>query len=326
MDYTISMPSRPRVVKEEDNKGVFEIDALYAGYGYTLGNSLRRIILSSLPGAAITKVKVEGVQHEFSVVPGIKEDLINIILNLKKIRFKMHTDEPQKATLSVKGPKTITAKDIKAPSQLDILNKDAHIATLTEKGAELNIEIIVEKGLGYVSKEALHKDRVDIGTIHLDALFTPIRRVNYEVENMRVGDRTDYNRLRFVIETDGSISPREALEKSIEIMIKHLGSIVDFQEEEEISALEREAEILANEEAAQKKEEQADETETLKTRIEDLQLSARTLNALSAAGIRTIGGLARKRVSDLTEVDGVGKKAVQEIRRSLGNYGIVLKD
>ncbi len=318
MDYKIALPSKPRVVSEEGNRGVYEIDGLYAGYGYTLGNSLRRIILSSIPGASITAVKIEGVSHEFSKIAGIKEDVITILLNLKRIKFKMHTDEPQIATLAIHGVKNITAKDINVSSSFEVLNKDECIATLTSKDSELNLELTIEKGLGYVPRENLRKEKVEVGTIILDAIFTPIRRVNYEVENMRVGDRTDYNRLRFFIETDGSISPAEALEKSIEIMINHLKAIIGFQE-----PLVEETKTSAT--APTEKEEKVEDTETLKIRIEDLQFSSRTFNALSAAGIRTLGGLARKKEEDLLTMKGVGKRAVQEIRRALGNYGLILK-
>ena len=326
MDYDISLPLKPKVIYEEDNKGVYEIDGLYAGYGHTLGNSLRRIILSSLPGSAVTKVKIEGALHEFSTISGVKEDVINILLNLKKLRFKMHTDESQTATISVKGIKNITAKDINLPSQLDILNKDQHIASLTNKDAKLEMEFSVEKGLGYVSREGLHKDKLDVGVIILDAVFTPIRRVNYEVENMRVGERTDYNRLRFTIETDGIISPKDALEKSIEIMIEHLKAIVGFKEKENLEEF-KDGEETEGEEAPEPedKEEKVEDKEILKTRIEDLHLSFRVLNALSAVGIRTVGGLVRKKEEDLLALEGVGKKAIQEIRRALGNYGLILK-
>lgn len=320
MDYKIALPLKPRVVSEEGNKGIYEIDGLYAGYGYTLGNSLRRIILSSIPGAAITSVKIEGVSHEFSKIPGIKEDVITILLNFKKIRFKLHTDEPQQAIISVQGVKNITAKDIKASSQVEVLNKDEHIATLTAKDAKFNVGLTIEKGLGYVIRENLHKEKVEIGVIVLDAIFTPIRRVNYEVENMRVGERTDYNRLRFFIETDGTISPAEALEKSIEIMINHLKAIIGFQEAPEVAE-----EAVLTSIPGEGEKEKIEDAEILKTRIEDLQISSRTLNALSHAGIRTVGGLARKKEADLLKTEGVGKKAVQEIRRALGNYGMILK-
>ena len=325
MDYNIILPSKPRVISEDETKGVYEIDGLYAGYGHTLGNSLRRIILSSMPGSAVTSVKIEGINHEFSVIPGIKEDVITILLNLKKIRFKSHGNEEYSAAISVKGAKNITAKDIKLPAQLEILNEDAHIATLTGKDSKFNAELTIEKGLGYVPKESLHKDKVDVGTIILDAIFTPVRRVNYEVENMRVGEQTNYNRLRISIETDGIITPKEALEKSIEIMISHLKSIIGFQEEEKLI---EEIKEIAQEKAAEDAENNENENENaefLKTRIEDLYLSSRTIKILSEAGIRTVGGLVRKKEEDLMELEGVGKKAVQEIRRSLGEFGLTLK-
>ena len=329
MDYKIGLPSKPKKVFEEGNSGVYEISGLYAGYGHTLGNSLRRIILSSIPGVGITSVKIEGVPHEFSKISGIKEDVITILLNLKKVRLKMNTDEPQTAKISASGMTTVTAKDIDAPSQMEIMNKKEHIATLTSKEAKLNIEFTVEKGLGYVSREELKKDKVNIGTIVLDAVFTPIKKVNYEVENMRVGDRTDYNRLIISVETDGSVTPAEALEKSIETMIHHLKAIIGFQEKEEVEIKSASVEKKETEEEEDKEEEkkemEAGDKEVLKTRVQDLELSARTLNVLETAGIRTLGGLAKKKESDLMEMEGAGKKVVQEIKRALGNYGLILK-
>ena len=328
MDYKIGLPSKPKKVFEEGNSGVYEISGLYAGYGHTLGNSLRRIILSSIPGAGITSVKIEGVPHEFSKINGIKEDVITILLNLKKVRFKINTDEPQTAKISASGMANVTADDIEVPSQLEVMNKKEHIATLTSKEAKLNIEFTVEKGLGYVSREELKKDKVGMGTIVLDAVFTPIKKVNYEVENMRVGDRTDYNRLRISVETDGSVTPAEAVEKSIETMIHHLKAIVGFQEKEEVkieSAPGKKKEKKEEEEGEERKEIEGGDKEVLKTRVQDLELSARTLNALETAGIRTLGGLAKKKESDLMEIEGAGKKVVQEIKRALGNYGLILK-
>ena len=328
MDYKIGLPSKPKKIFEEGNSGVYEISGLYAGYGYTLGNSLRRIILSSIPGAGITSVKIEGVPHEFSKINGIKEDVITILLNLKKVRFKMNTDEPQTAKISASGISNVTADDIEAPSQVEVMNKKEHIATLTSKESKLNIEFTVEKGLGYVSRDELKKDKVSIGTIVLDAVFTPIKKVNYEVENMRIGDRTDYNRLRISVETDGSITPAEALEKSIETMIHHLKAIIGFQEKEEIkieSVSGGKKEKEEENEEAERKEAEGGDKEVLKTRVQDLELSARTLNALETAGIRTLGGLAKKKESDLMEIEGAGKKVIQEIKRALGNYGLILK-
>ncbi len=320
MENSIMLPSQPKVISEKGALGVYEIDALYPGFGHTLGNSLRRVILSSLSGAAITKVKIDGVNHEFSAIPGVKEDVITLLLRLKKIRVKMLTAEPQVITLKAKGIKTLTAADIEAPSQVEIANPEQEIAELTEKGAELNIEMTVERGLGFITKDNFHKERVDIGMIYLDAIFSPIKRVSYEVENMRVGDRTDFNRVRLTIETDGTVTPREALEASIRIMIGQLKAIVGFEEEKE----EVKSEAAAEAEAPVEKKKEID-PEILKTRVEDANFSQRTLNALVNANIRTIGGLARKKEDDIFDIDGLGTKGVQEIKKVLHGYGISLK-
>jgi DNA-directed RNA polymerase subunit alpha len=320
MEYSITLPSKPRVVSEEEHAGVYEIDGLYPGYGHTLGNSLRRIILSSLPGAAITSVKIEGVNHEFSTINGIREDVITIMLNLKKLRFELLTTEPQTVTLSVKGPKKVSGADLTLPGQVRLLNPNSYICELTDKDASIEAEFNIEHGLGYVPREALKKDRIDIGEISLDAIFSPIRRVNYEVENMRVGDRTDYNRLRISIETDGTLSPKSALEQSIEIMITQLKSIVGFREEELEAAPGASAPSALIDSATGDAA-----SDALKTRIEELELSSRTVSALEKANIRTVGGLARKKEDDLLEIEGLGPKAIQEIKRALANFGITLK-
>ncbi|OGI46158.1 DNA-directed RNA polymerase subunit alpha [Candidatus Nomurabacteria bacterium GWB1_40_6] len=324
-EYKIIMPSKPRVVEENGNKGIFEIDGLYPGYGHTLGNSLRRIILSSLPGASVTSIKIDGVSHEFQTMDGIKEDVIVMILNLKKTRFKMISDEPQTVTLSIKGPKEILAGDIKTGGQVEILNPELHIAEVTGK-VNLNIEMKIEKGLGFIAKEAFQKEKVDVGTIAVDAIFTPIRRVAYEVENMRVGDKTNHNRLRISIETDGTLTPREALSHSIEIMINQLKAIVDFKEPEEEIKVSKKAskEEEEGEEKSEKKGE--DFADVLKTRTDSLDLSTRTLNALTSANIRTLGGLARKKREDLLEVEGIGEKGITEIKKVLNKFGLNLKE
>ncbi len=317
LETNVALPSKPRVVKEEEFSGVFEIDGLYPGYGHTLGNSLRRIILSSLPGAAITEVKIDGVAHEFSTIDGVREDVVTILLNLKRVRLGMQGDGPLTITLKGNGPKVITAGDLTVPSQITILNPDQKIAEITDKSAKLNMEITVEHGLGYVPRDIHKKEKVDIGTIALDAVFTPIRRVNYEVENMRVGDRTDYNRLRVFIETDGTLTPREALEESIEIMVHQLKAIIGFQET-----------ITAVEEAPQVEHEEAGEpdSDVLKTRIETLDLSARVQGALEAANIRTVGGLVRKKKDDILALDGMGPKGIEEIEEILKKMGTGLKE
>ncbi len=320
-NHAIVVPSKTKIIREEGFVGTYEIDGLYPGYGHTLGNSLRRIILSSIPGAAVTQTKIKGVEHEFSSIDGVKEDVITILLNLKKLRIKLITDEPQVITLKAKGVKKLTAKDIEVPGQVEILNPELHIVELTDKNAEVDIEITVEKGLGYVSKDILRKDRVDIGTISLDATFTPIRRANYEVENMRVGDRTDFNRLRITIETDGTLTPHEALEQSISLMIYQLKAIVSFKEEEPVEIKKEES----VDEVVESESKQEIDVEFLKTRIDAIGLSARTVKALSNANIRTVGGLTRKKEIDILDVEGLGGKGVQEIKKILANYGITLK-
>ncbi len=318
LETNVTLPSKPRVVSEEGNKGVFEIDGLYPGYGHTLGNSLRRIILSSLPGAAITQVKIDGVEHEFSTLSGVKEDVINILLNLRRVRLLMHTEEPLTISLNQSGIGEVTAGDLEVPSQIEVLNPEQYIAELTNKSTKLNIELTIERGLGYVPREVHQKDKVAIGTIALDAVFTPIRRANYEVENMRIGDRTDYNRLRITLETDGTYSPREALEKSIEIMIHQLKSIIGFQDQHENEP------VLTPE--SEDEQDDVPDQEVLKTRIETLDFTSRTLQALEEANIRTIGGLVRKKKDDILALDGIGPKGFEEIQELLLKMKLKLEE
>jgi DNA-directed RNA polymerase subunit alpha len=325
-EYSIILPTKPRAIKDEPIRGVFEIDNLYPGYGHTLGNSLRRIILSSLPGAAITSIKIDGVQHEFSVIDGVKEDVITMILHLKQLRLKLHSDEPQEITLEIKGAKTVTAADIKTSSQVEVLNKDLYIAETTDKGASLFVTMRVERGLGFVTKEEHQRSKVEIGTIAIDAIFTPIRRVSYEVENMRVGDNTNHNRLRISIETDGSVSPREALNRSIRIMIEQLDAML----EHEIRHLTNDEETVTDNSIEDTNKSVAapegEFTDILKTRIDTLGFSSRILTALQNANIRTVGGIARKKKDDLLDIDGIGEKGITEIKNILSNFGITLKE
>lgn len=315
MEYHITLPSKPRVVSEEGLQGIYEIDSLYPGYGHTLGNSLRRIILSSLPGAAVTAVKIEGVSHEFATIEGLRESVMEVLLNLKRVHFSLQGDEPQTISLSVKGPKEVTAADFNLPSQVQIANPEQHIADLAGK-IPFELEATIERGLGYVPREVLTKEKVDIGTIALDATFTPIRRVNYEVEDMRVGDRTNFNRLRILIETNGTVMPREALERSIEIMIHQLKAVVGFQEETESS-------VSGTDEA--KVPASGGAKDPAKVKLDELGLPARIVSALEEGGIKSVGGLVRKTPSALKELDGVGDKAVTEIAEALDNLGLELK-
>jgi DNA-directed RNA polymerase subunit alpha len=331
MNTSIILPSKPRVVFEDEKKGIYEIDGLYPGYGHTLGNSLRRILLSSLPGAAVTRVKIEGVEHEFSTISGVKEDVVAILLNLKKLRFSLPTDDIQTAKLKVRGVKTVTAKDLTLPGQVEAANPNSAIATLTDKNAALNMELTLERGLGYVSRDVLQKEKAQIGEMIMDAIFTPIRRVNFEVENMRVGDRTDFNRLRLTIQTDETITPRKALEEAIMIMIGQLKAIVGFKEpeieEKEIEKIDVEDKTPAAKETEESgKTGPASEEDKHKIHIEDLSLSERTIKSLTEASIRTVGGLVRRNESDLLELEGIGKKALNEIKRAVGKLGLNLKN
>ncbi len=317
----ISLPSQPNVIHEEGNKAVYEIEGLYPGYGQTIGNSLRRVLLSSLKGAAITSVKISEVGHEFTTIDGVMEDVVEIILNLKQVRLKLYEEGPLVIKLSAKGEKEVTGKDFQAPSQVEVINKNLHIATLTSKKSSLEIEATVEAGLGYVPVEARSKEKVEVGVIALDAAFSPVRHVHYEVENMRLGDRTDYNRVRLTIETDGSITPREALEQSVNILVEQFSSLKGFKEAEVREFVQEKEEHLAG-----AKEDKESEEEILKLKIDDLKLSSRTMNALREAGIKTVGGLARKREEALREVEGIGDKGMTEIRKALGNFGLTLKE
>lgn len=218
-----------KTVSENNSEGVFEIEGLYTGYGLTLGNALRRVLLSSLPGAAITRVKIKGINHEFSTLEGVAEDIVELGLNLKQVRFRAYSDEPQILTLKVKGAKTVTATDIETNAQVEVINQDAHIATLTAKNAELDMELTIERGLGYVPVESMKLEKLPVGVIALDGIFTPVIKVNFDVENMRVGDRTDYNRLKLTINTDGSITPSAALRKASNILQDHFSKAAQVE-------------------------------------------------------------------------------------------------
>jgi DNA-directed RNA polymerase subunit alpha len=234
MEYAhLSSTVSIKTISEDAKEGVFEVEGLFAGYGLTLGNAMRRTLLSSLPGAAATEIKMKGVPHEFSTLPGLQEDIVELALNFKKLRFRLEVDEPQVLSLKVKGERVVTAGDIALNSEVELANPEEVLGHLTAKDAELDIEIKVERGLGYVPAEARTSEgRLAIGTIALDAIFTPVQHVNFVVEDMRVGDRTDYNRLRIEIGTDGTVSPSAALHKSANILKDHFEkmSIVEVQE------------------------------------------------------------------------------------------------
>jgi DNA-directed RNA polymerase subunit alpha len=304
----IPLPLIPKVVEKKENKATFEIEALWPGYGVTIGNSLRRVLLSSLEGAAITQAKIKGVSHEFSTIPGVMEDVISVLLNLKQLRFKIFSDEPQIGTLKVSGEKEVKGSDFKLPPQVELVNKEAPVATLTNKKAHLEMEIQIEKGIGYLPAERRKKGKLEIGTIALDAIFTPVRNVALRVENMRVGERTDFDRLILEIETDGTISPEEAFYQAAEILTKHFSFLGEKFKPKEI-AVEREV-----------------EKEIAEMEVKDLKISTRTLNALLKNNIKTVAGLLRKSEKSLLELEGMGEKGIKEIKKALKKLGLELKE
>jgi DNA-directed RNA polymerase subunit alpha len=227
----IPLPQPTKVIESKENHGVFTVEGLYPGYGVTIGNSLRRVLLSSLEGAAVTQAKIKGVDHEFTTVAGMAEDVLSVLLQLKQLRFKLHSDDEQVATLKIKGEKEVKGSDLKLPSNLELANPELVICHLTDKSAELDLEIHVGKGVGYVPAEERKKEKQEIGTISLDAIYTPIRKVSSRVENMRVGDRTDFNRLIVEIETDGTVSPKDAFYQSTDILLKQFDTVLQGVQE-----------------------------------------------------------------------------------------------
>lgn len=302
----ITLPTSIKILEKTENRLLFEIEPLFPGYGITIGNALRRVLLSSIGGTAITKVKIKGAPQEFSTLPGIKEDILEITLNLKQIRLKIFGDEPQKIELKVSGKKEVKAGDIKTPSQVEIVNKDLHIASLTSPKAKLEMEMEVQKGFGFVLAEKLHEDKSKVGVIYLDAIFTPVKKVAFWVENIRFEKRIDFNKLKMEIESDGTILPEEALRQAVEILIEHFECIKD---------------LLPKEKKALTKSSSALEQPVA---LEELKISKRTINALKENGIKSIAGLVRKKEENLEKMEGLGPKAIEEIKKELKKKGLSL--
>ena len=309
----IPLPLPPKVIQKKKNQAVFEVEGLYPGYGVTIGNSLRRVLLSSLQGASVTEVKIKGAPHEFSTMAGVLEDTIMILLNIKNLRFKIFEGESHKITLKSKGEGEVKGSDFECPSQVKLVNPDLHVATITDKKTELEIELTVEKGIGYIPKDQVKKGKAEIGAMATDAIFTPIRNVNFQVENMRVGDRTDFDKLSLEIETDGTITPEEAFFEACDILIKHFNIIFEGKAGKE------------EKEEKSEKAEGKEETDVNKILVEDMKLTGRTLNALVNNGIKTVGGIVRKSEKSLSELDGMGDKALSEIKRKIKKLGLELK-
>ena len=312
----IEKPKIEIVEISEDNRyGKFVCEPLERGYGTTLGNSLRRILLSSLPGAAITSIRIDGVLHEFSTIPGVRDDVTNIVLNLKSLCFKMYSEEPRVLRLDIKGEKEITAADIITDPDVEILNPDLHIATLNEDG-ELHMEMTVERGKGYVAAEKNKKPDHVIGVIPIDSIFSPVQRVNYTVQDTRVGNVTDYDKLILEVWTDGSIRPEESVSRAAAILISHFKL---FQNMAGIPEEEEEEEVLPPE------PEEPDASKVLETTIDDLDLSVRSFNCLKRANINTVADLVSKTEEDMMKVRNLGRKSLEEVKKKLEEYDLTLK-
>lgn len=335
--HTIPLPQAPKIKELTDKRGIFEIDGCYPGYGVTIGNAIRRVLLSSLEGAAITSVKIKGVSHEFSTIPHVMEDVIQIILNIKKIRLVMHKDGEAKAKLVAKGEKTVTASEIKTSSNLEIVNKDQVIANLTDKKAELEIDFLVEKGIGYQMAEERDRKEKEIGAIEIDSLFSPVNRVNLEVENMRVGKRTDFERLRLTIETDGTVSPEESLKKVTAILVNQFSQLTTPQNIKEVekakpitekgaeASLEKAVKKEESEEKEELEENFSDE-EILELPIQKLKMPSRTSNLLVEQNFKKIGDIAILTEEEILKIEGMGDKGLRDIKKALGNFGLVLEN
>ena len=297
-------------VEETDNYGKFVVEPLERGYGTTLGNSLRRVLIASLPGAAITTMQIDGVLHEFSTVKGVTEDVTQIILNLKKVSLKINSEDQKDLELDVKGPAEVTASDIQGDSEVTILNPDLHIATVAD-GAELHIKMTADKGRGYLSAND-NKARMEdlaIGVLPIDSIYTPIERVNYTVENARVGQRSDYDKLTLDVWTDGSLTPTEAVSLGAKILTEHLEMFVNLTETAQ------NAQVMVEKEETHKEK-------TLEMTIEELDLSVRSYNCLKRAGINTVKELTDRTVSDMMKVRNLGQKSLEEIKRKLNDLGV----
>ncbi len=307
----------PKIVHEEidENRGVFQIEPLDRGFGYTFGNSLRRVLLSSLEGAAVTSVKIEGVAHEFTTLPGVREDVTDILLNFKNLICRLHGESPEiEVRLTKKGAGVVKASDIEAPAELEILNPDLELANLSDKG-KLEITLTIGRGRGYVPAELNRGPEHTIGVIPIDSIFSPVRRVSYDVEAARVGQRTDYDKLRIDVTTDGSIDPRESIGQAAEILIRQLAIFTDIDRIEgfgEAAAAEAQAEPAL-----------AHGMENFP--IEELELGVRSYNCLKRVGIETIGDLVTKTENELAAIPNFGKKSIEEVKETLATHGLNLR-
>ena len=310
----------PKIVHEEidENRGVFQIEPLDRGFGYTFGNSLRRVLLSSLEGAAVTSVKIEGVAHEFTTLPGVREDVTDILLNFKNLIARLHGDSPEiEVRLSKRGAGAVTAKDIEAPAELEILNPELEIANLSDKG-KLEVTLTIGRGRGYVPAELNRGPEHTIGVIPVDSIFSPVRRVSYDVEAARVGQRTDYDKLILDVTTDGSLDPRDAIGQAAEILIRQLAIFTDLDRIEGFGEAAATTDGGGGAEPAL-----AHGMENFP--IEELELGVRSYNCLKRVGIETIGDLVTKTENELAAIPNFGKKSIEEVKETLATHGLTLR-
>ncbi len=310
----------PKIVHEEidENRGIFQIEPLDRGFGYTFGNSLRRVLLSSLEGAAVTSVKIEGVAHEFTTLPGVREDVTDVLLNFKNLIARLHGDSPEiEVRLSKRGAGSVTAKDIEAPAELEILNPDLEIANLSDKG-KLEVTLTIGRGRGYVPAELNRGPEHTIGVIPVDSIFSPVRRVSYDVEAARVGQRTDYDKLILDVTTDGSLDPRDAIGQAAEILIRQLAIFTDLDRIEGFGEAAAATDGGGGAEPAL-----AHGMENFP--IEELELGVRSYNCLKRVGIETIGDLVVKTENELAAIPNFGKKSIEEVKETLATHGLTLR-
>lgn len=307
----IEKPTITKKIGEDGKYGRFVVEPLERGYGKTLGNSMRRILLSSIPGAAVTSIRIDGILHEFSTIPGVKEDVTEIILNLKKLAVKLTGDDTKRAIINAVGPKEVTAADIIGDSEIEIFNPELHIATL-EENASLIMEINLAKGRGYVSADQNKTESTPISVIPVDSIYTPVRKANFTVENTRVGQVTDYDRLILEIWTDGSVTPEEGVSIGAKIMQEHLNLFIELDDSAD------DLEIMVEKEENQKEK-------ALEMTIEELELSVRSFNCLKRASINTVEELTQKTEEDMMKVRNLGKKSLDEVKYKLAELGLSLK-
>ena len=304
----IPLPNKVAFEELGQNKYQVIMEPLYPGYGVTIGNSLRRILLSSLSGAAVVAVRIKGVDHEFSTVQNVKEDVIEIILNLKQMRMKVHTDQPVILHCQVKGEKVVTAGDFKSNSDVEVINTDLHLATLDNKNADFDMEVIIQAGRGYVPVEQRENEKLEIGMIAVDAIYTPVKTVNFEVKNVRVGQITNFDQLTMTIETDGTVNGKDAIDASAQILLSHFGMFTKTSMEAEAPAPVLD---VANDEGLKTPEEDD---------LKSLGLSNRSYNALLKNNLTKISDLQALSHEDLLKVEGLGDKSIEEIQRLMTTY------